>query len=336
MRGSARTERRRTVLVTLGLSAAALVGLAVALLVGGSARIPLTDALPALIGRGQGLADFAIFQTREPRALGGLLAGGLLGLSGALYQGVIRNPLATPDIIGITAGASAGAVAAYVLAPGAGLGVQLSALLGALVLIALVCWFSWRGGLDTYRLILVGIGMSAVAGAVTTYLLTLADLAATIASTRWMIGSLSGLTWRDVLVLATVALFTGAAAVAADRGIRGLAMGDDVAAALGVRVGRVRVWVLVAGAIAAAITASIVGPIGFVALVSGPIATRLAPRGPVLALAPLTGAVLVLTADGLAQNAPLISPVPTGVLTAIVGAPIFVWLLVRSRAGTVR
>lgn len=335
MRSQQRRDLRRATLVISGAAVALLAGIATALTLGGSASIPVTKLLPALVGEGRGLANYVIFETREPRALGAALSGALFGLAGMLYQRVARNPLATPDIVGITSGAGAGAVIIIVLMPSAGLGIPLSALIGALATVGLVVAFTWRQGLDTSRLILVGIGMSAVANSITAYLLTRADLRATAAATRWTIGSVAGLEWSDVARLAALLLVTGAIAIAMSRGLGGLALGDDLAHGLGIRVASVRLVVLGVGAAAAAITTSVVGPIGFVSLIAGPIAVRLLPRGPQLLVAVLVGALIVIWSDVIAQNAPFISPIPTGVLTAIIGAPVFIWLLLRTRAGTV-
>jgi iron complex transport system permease protein len=327
-----RSATARTVAVALGLGAVLLVTAYLSLTLGGSADIPLGDLVPALVDRSSPLANYVVFETRLPRLLGALLAGLLFGLSGRLYQGIVGNPLATPDIIGITSGATAGAVITLA-ARGSGPGLQVAALVGALVTIGLVYLLAWRGGLDTYRLILIGIAVSAAATAVTNYVLVAADLDVLGAAVRWSAGSAAGVQWDDVRLLALVAGGTAVACLLLARSLRGLAMGDDVARGLGVRVEPVRLTALALGATAAALVASVVGPIGFVALVAGPIAMRLAPRGPVLALAGLVGAVEVGLADVLAQNAPLISPVPTGVLTGVVGAPVFIWLLL-AKGGT--
>lgn len=333
MRATLRADRRQGVLAVSVLVVMLVGALAASILLGGSARIAWGDIPPALVGRGRGLAQYVIFETRLPRALGAALGGATFGLAGLFYQRVIRNPLATPDIIGISSGASVGAVAVIVLTPSAGLGIPLASLLGATVMIALVGLLSWRGGLDSYRVILIGIGMSAVASAITSYLMTLASLKGTEAATRWSIGSVAGLTWPEVGLLCGLVLFGAVAASVFSRGLGALSLGDDVAAGLGTRVGALRIAVLVVGAALAALTTSAVGPIAFVSLICGPIATRLVPRGPHTVLTVLLGALLVLGADILAQNAPLISPVPTGVLTSILGAPIFIWLMVRNRTG---
>lgn len=333
LRAAQRAGRRRFGLV-VGVSAALIVALLLLeVTLALPSRVALTDALWAMTGQGRGLADYVVFETRLPRALGALLAGLLFGMSGHLYQRLVRNPLATPDIIGITAGATAGAVTAIVVAPDGGLGVQLSGLAGALLAVLLVFGLTWRGGLDTYRLVLVGIGVSAVGAAVTSYLLRAAERQAIAAVLRWTTGTAGFVQWPDAALLAGVMLGTVLAVLPLVRGLGALGLGDDLARGLGVRVNGVRGAALAVGAAAAALTTSVVGPIGFVALIAGPIAFRLAPRGPHLVPAAMIGAVLVLGADLLAQHAPLVSPVPTGVLTALVGAPVFVWLLLRPLRG---
>ncbi|MFT4217991.1 MAG: iron ABC transporter permease [Micropruina sp.] len=331
MRAARRADQRRAVGWIVGLAAGLVLLLGASILLGGSASIAWSEIPPALLGRGRRLARYVVFETRLPRALGAALSGAVFGLAGLFYQRVIRNPLATPDIIGISSGASVGAVAVIVLTPSAGLGVQLASMLGATAMIALVGLLSWRDGLDPYRVILIGIGMSAVASAATTYLLTLASLQGTEMATRWSTGSVAGLTWPEVALLAGLVAAGGIAAVLFAPGLAGISLGDDLARGLGTRVGQVRIGVLVAGAALAALTTSVVGPIAFVSLICGPIAARLVPRGPQAALTMLLGAVLVVGADTLAQNAPLISPVPTGVLTSVIGAPVFIWLMLRDR-----
>ncbi|MGW4748686.1 FecCD family ABC transporter permease [Streptomyces sp. NPDC004290] len=334
LRAGRRSRDRRT-LLTVSALAVAVLGLTTAsVLLGGIGRIDPADVLPAAFGLRDGLADYMIFRLRMPRALSALLAGALFGLAGSLYQRLIRNPLATPDIVGISAGAGAGAATALLYAPAAfTLGVPAAAVLGSFVLVAAVHLLSWRGGVDTYRLVLVGIGLSAVCTAYTNYLFTVADQQSIAIAMRWTVGSTSAADWDGVTTLAvgfgacaTAALFLG-------RSLAVLALGDGFAAALGARVTASRIGVLLLGAAAAALATSVVGPIGFVSLVSGPIAVRLVGTGRSTLVAPAVGAVMVLGADVLAQHAPLISPVPTGVLTALLGAPYFVWLILRRRQG---
>ncbi|MER6914500.1 iron ABC transporter permease [Streptomyces sp. NPDC000594] len=335
LRAGRRARHRRTA-VTAAVLATLLVALtAASVLLGGIGRVDPADVLPAALGLRTGLADYMIFQLRMPRALAALLAGALFGLAGALYQRLIRNPLATPDIVGITAGASAGATTVLLYAPAAFvLGAPVAAVAGSFVLLAAVHVLSRRdGGIDTYRLVLVGIGLSAVCTAYTNYLLTAADEESIAIAMRWLIGSVNGADWDGVTTLAIGLALCLPAAALLHRPLTGLTLGDQLATGLGTRVAPARVATLLVGAAAAALATGVVGPIGFVSLVAGPIAQRLVGEERAIALAPAVGAVLVLAADVLAQHAPLISPVPTGALTALLGAPYFVWLILRRRPG---
>ncbi|MFF8831203.1 FecCD family ABC transporter permease [Streptomyces sp. NPDC015131] len=334
LRAGRRTRNRRTTVVATAL-VAALLGLTVAsVLLGGIGKVDPADVLPAAFGLRTGLADYMIFQLRMPRALAALLSGALFGLAGALYQRLIRNPLATPDVVGISAGAGAGAVTVLLFAPAAYVvGAPVAAIAGSFVLVGLVYALAWRGGVDTYRLVLVGIGMSAVCTAYTNYLFTVADEHSIAIAMRWTVGSTNAADWDGVTTLAVGLAFCLAATAVLDRSLGSLTLGDQLATGLGTRVTAARVAALLLGAAAAALATSVVGPIGFVSLISGPIAVRLAGAAHATALAPLVGGVIVVGADVLAQNAPLISPVPTGVLTALLGAPYFVWLILRRRQG---
>lgn len=323
--------RLRMAGVVLLLVTAMAVALSAEILVGGTADIPHDEILPALAGEGSALADFVIVQTRLPRGLTALLVGALFGLSGSLYQRLFSNVLATPDIIGVSAGASAGAVAVIIGAGAGGIAVQGGAIAGALLAAALIFGLSWSRRSATYRLILIGIGIGACFTALTSYLLTIADSMASTRAVRWMIGSLSGAEWSDVGTLAiTFAVgLTGAALLAP--ALSTIGFGDSLAAALGTRVRTTRVLTLLSGAALAAVAASVAGPIAFIALVSGPIAARiLLGAGPLPAA--LVGATLLAAADFAAQTAPLISPVPTGVLTGVIGAPILIILLLTRKA----
>ncbi|MEU9862512.1 iron ABC transporter permease [Streptomyces sp. NPDC047971] len=334
LRAGRRARRRRALLVGAVL-ATALVGLtAASVLLGGVGRVDPADVLPAAFGLRTGLADYMIFQLRMPRALSAVLAGALFGLAGSLYQRLIRNPLATPDILGISAGAGAGAATVLLFAPGAlAVGVPAAAVMGSFGLVCAIQLLSWRGAVDTYRLVLVGIGLSALCTAYTNYLFTVADQQSLAIAMRWTVGSTSAADWPGVTTLAIGLLVCAAAALVLGRSLGTLALGDTFASGLGTRVTASRIGILLLGAAAAALATSVVGPIGFVSLVSGPIAVRLVGIDRSTVVAPAIGAVIVIGADVLAQNAPLISPVPTGVLTALLGAPYFVWLILRRGQG---
>jgi iron complex transport system permease protein len=321
--------RWRSVLVPV-VGAVVLVLLSAVSLGRGDFPIGLADVLRALVGIGDPGQQFVIRELRAPRIVVGLLVGAALGVAGALFQTSARNPLASPDVLGITQGASAGAVAAIVLGGGA-FGVPLAALCGALLTGALLFGLTWRAGVDGTRLVLVGIALWAVASALVDWLLTRADIRDAASAYVWITGSLNARTWEHAVPLAIVLAVLLPLALGGGRVLGALQLGDDTARGLGVRLAAAQAGaVLVAvGCVAAAVAAA--GPVGFVALAVPQLALRLTggSRPPVLASA-VVGAVLVVGADLVARTL-LPQVLPVGILTAGIGAPYLLWLLVRGR-----
>jgi iron complex transport system permease protein len=324
--------RPRVVLVTVvGL---VLMVLAAALNLGrGDFPISVPDVLRTLVGAGTAAQEFIVLELRLPRTLTGLLVGAALALSGAITQTIARNPLASPDILGVTAGASATAVAVIVLGGvggstlGAYVGLPLAALLGGLGTAALVYALAYRQGIEGYRLVLVGVGVGAVASAITSWLLVKAEIWEAAEATVWLTGSLNGRGWEHVLPIAVTLAVLVPATLILGNGLSVLQLGDDVARGLGQRVDAARsALLLLAVALAAVATAS-AGPILFVALVVPQITQRMvgAARPPLLASA-VYGALLTSSADLIARTA-LGSELPVGIVTAILGAPYLLYLL---------
>ncbi|MGY1590655.1 FecCD family ABC transporter permease [Geodermatophilus sp. SYSU D00708] len=304
----------------------------------GDFPIGLADVLRTLVGLGEPRQEFIVLQLRAPRIVVGALVGIAFGIAGALFQTFARNPLASPDILGITQGASVGAVAAIVLGGSAsatgllgGLGVPLAALLGALVTGALLFVLAWRRGVDGYRLVLVGIALWAVASALTDWLLTRAEIYDAASAYVWITGSLNARTWGQAVPLALALAVLVPAALATSRALAVLQFGDDTARGLGVRLAPTQAGVVLVAVALTAAAVSAAGPISYVALVVPQIAVRLVggSRPPLLASA-LLGAALVLGADLLTRTV-LPDALPVGILTAAVGAPYLLWLLVRGR-----
>jgi ABC-type enterobactin transport system permease subunit len=299
----------------------------------GDFPIGIPDVLRTLVGLGKGAQGFIILELRAPRIVVGLLVGLALGIAGALFQTFARNPLASPDTLGITMGASVGAVGAIVLSGGAlgALGIPLAALLGALGTGVLLFLLTWRAGIDGYRLVLVGIALWSFGTALVDWLLTNAEIYDAASAYVWITGSLNARTWDHALPLAVALAVLLPLALALSRVLRILQVGDDTARGLGVRLQSAQAaTVLVAvGCVAFAVSAA--GPITFVALVVPQIAVRLTggSRPPLLASGVL-GAVLVVGAD-LVTRTLLPEALPVGILTAVLGAPYLLWLLVRGR-----
>ncbi|MFI6479506.1 FecCD family ABC transporter permease [Nonomuraea sp. NPDC050663] len=294
--------------------------------------------------RGVVEGDFVVMELRLPRALTGALVGAALAMAGGITQSIARNPLASPEILGVTTGASvtvvAGIVASGSVYGGASglllsLGIPVLALLGGLLGAALVYSLAWRRGLDGYRLVLVGIGVAAVFTNVKYWLLTVGDVNDTTRAMVWISGSLHGRGWEHVLpvFLALAALVP--VALAATRALDALRFADDTAMSLGVRLNPARAgMILLAVGLAAVATAS-AGPIAFVALASPQIALRLTGSGrPPLLTSAIVGAVLVAAADLIARTAFAPVELPVGIVTAVLGAPYLIYLLIRMRRGT--
>lgn len=313
----------------------ALAALAVGVLALGSGDYPLSPAavLRALAGQGHPADVLVVNELRLPRVATALLVGMALGLAGAVFQAVVRNPLGSPDILGFTGGAATGALVAVVLAGGGGATLAGGAVAGGLVTGLLVYGLAWRQGVHGYRLILVGIGVAAVLTGVNGYLLTRAKVEEASRAVLWMTGSLDGRGWDDVLPLAGLMLFVlPLILLGCSRGLRMLEMGDDAAGALGVRVERVRLVLLGAAVLLVSLAASAAGPVAFVALTAPQLARRLtrAP-GPNLLPATCMGALLLSAADLAGQRVFPGHQLPVGVVTGVLGGGYLVWLLATER-----
>jgi iron complex transport system permease protein len=297
----------------------------------GEFPLPLGDVLATLAGGGHQADRFIVIDVRLPRALVAALAGAALAVSGAVFQILVRNPLASPDIIGITRGASVAAVTVFVVGASAAL-IPLAAFGGAVAAAALLYVLAWRGGLSPYRLVLVGIAVEALGTAGTTYALIRGRIEDVQQAAVWLVGSLNSRAFTDVWPLvAGLAVLAPAVALLA-RPLDALSLGEDQARALGVRVEAARLGLVVAAAGLAAIAVAATGPIGFVAFIAPHIARALtrANGAAVLPAAALCGALLVLASD-LAGRL-LLSPteIPVGIVTSVLGAPFFLWLLYRA------
>lgn len=318
----------RTALVCAVLTAAVLVVAAVSLSVG-DYPVSLGGVVDSLLGRGSAGDSFIVVTLRLPRLVTGLLVGAALGMSGAVFQSLSRNPLGSPDIVGFTSGAAAAAVAEIVLVHGGQVAVAAAAIVGGLVTALVVYLISFRrGGVAGYRLILVGIGVSAMLASVTAYLLTRATLYDAENAQVWLIGSLTATRWEIVTPLAVaLAVLTPIVLVAGSR-LGWLEMGDDAARALGVPVERTRlVLVIAATGLCAAATAA-AGPIAFVALAAPQLCRRLARSGGAqLVPAAFMGAFLLPASDLAAQHVLAANDLPVGVLTGVIGGGYLCWLL---------
>ncbi|SCG43284.1 FecCD family ABC transporter permease [Micromonospora coxensis] len=298
---------------------------------GGDYPMSPADVLRTLTGGGTAAEEFVVGELRLPRLVTALGVGGALALAGAVMQSLLRNPLASPDVLGITQGAATGALVVVVVGGGS-LTLAGAALAGGVATGLLIGAVTGGRGLAGFRVVLVGIGVTAILTGFNGWLLTRAPLMDAARAVLWLTGSLDGRGWAQALpllaVLATLTpvLLTGA------RALSMVELGDDTATALGVSVARVRQALLAAAVLLAAVGAAAAGPVSFVALTAPHLARRLtrAP-GPNLLASALVGAVLLVAADLMAQRAFADRQLPVGVVTGVLGGAYLVWLLAAQR-----
>jgi len=330
---------------TLTLTAVVLALLAVAL--AGTAafgEIPfsLLDVVRAVFGQGSHLAQLIVREFRLPRALEGALIGGMLGLSGALFQRLVQNPLVAPDIIGVTEGAAVAAVAVIILGANQNI-LPLATFAGGIAAATVGFLLSLRRGLSPYRLVLVGIAINALLYAVMAFILSIpavteGQIVRLAEAQDWLYGSLDNSLWSQVRLLALVFAILGPAALMLGRALDLLALGEDTARSLSLRVGPTRSAVVLVGVLLAATAVSMAGPIGFVAFIAPHIARRIGknPANGSLALSAAVGALLLVVADYIAKRILEPTQLPVGIVTVALGAPYFLALLYRGgRQGNV-
>ncbi|MFC6083096.1 FecCD family ABC transporter permease [Sphaerisporangium aureirubrum] len=302
----------------------------------GDYPIALTGVVKALAGIGDPGTLLVVRELRLPRTLVGLLVGVAFGVSGAVFQTMTRNPLASPDMIGLTQGAGTAVVASIVLGWDDGLGLQALGLLGTLLTALLVYALAWKGGATGYRIILVGIGVSWICTSVTDYLVARGGKFQAQAALGWLVGNLNGRDFDEAVPLAVALAVLLPVTLVLTRHLRTLQLGDDVATGLGTSVQPTRLALLLAGVGLVGFGVAAAGPVAFVALAAPQIAQRLAGTAwpPPLA-AGLTGGLVVLAADLATRTLIPGTEVPVGIVTGVLGAPVLLWLLIRAnRAGS--
>ncbi|AKU18277.1 FecCD family ABC transporter permease [Luteipulveratus mongoliensis] len=323
-----RTDRR-AVVVCVALAALCVVAAFVTL---GTGSLPVSpmEVLRTVVGRGAAGNDFVVMDIGLPRACNALLVGAALGVAGALIQALTRNPLGSPDVVGFDSGAATGALIGLLILNVGPSGVSTLAVVGGLATAAAVYFFSAGGSGNGYRLILVGIGVGATLTAVNSYLLTRSRSYDSLVAARWLAGSLNDSTWRDVTVIGIGLVLLLPCGVALSRQLRIFQLGEETAAALGVRVGRLHIAVLAVSVGLAALAISTAGPVSFVALVAPQLVARVT-RGaaPQVVSSALMGALLLTVSDFVAQRAFGSTDLPVGVVTGGVGGVYLVWLLSR-------
>ncbi|MGO1164349.1 FecCD family ABC transporter permease [Brucella sp. C7-11G] len=319
---------RRSLLTGLALFALILL-VSIASLTSGSYPIPIPDALRALCGEGEDMVRTIVIEWRLPRVLLAILLGASLGMSGAIFQSLTRNPLGSPDIIGFAAGSYTGALIVILLLSGGYYETAAGALIGGILTALAVYLLAWRNGMQGFRLIIVGIGISAMLSAFNGWMIKVADLNVALSAAIWGAGSLNGLGFDQLVPVAMVLLLILPLTMLLARPMRQLQMGDDAARASGVNANRTRVSLMILGVALTAIVTAAAGPIAFISLAAPQIARRIT-RAAGVALIPsaLTGSGLLIIADYTAQHA-FATQLPVGIMTVSIGGVYFLTLLIR-------
>ncbi len=315
-----------------------LLTLALAVIAIGTGEFPLspTAVVETLLGGGPPGAEFIVNELRLPRVVAALVCGAALGVSGAIFQAITRNPLGSPDVVGFQAGCVSGALFVITVLGGGGWQASAGAVAGGLGTAVVVYGLAFKGRrLSSFRLVLVGIAIAALMIALTDFMLSRARIEEAQEATRWLLGSLNGRTWGEVgpLLIACAVLLPLAAP--AGRALKALELGDDAAPGLGQRVELTRgaLVALAVGLVAATTTA--IGPVAFVALAAPQIAKRvLRTAEPSLIGAAVVGALIVQASDIAAQRIVPDTPLPVGVVTGAVGGVYLVWLLAAEWRGS--
>lgn len=319
----------RRELVVVGILLAVIVLVGAFALTQGEYRIPLEKLLAALTGNGSESVLRIVLDWRLPRVVVAIVGGIALGLSGAIFQSITRNPLGSPDIIGFNSGAFTGALIVTLVIGGNYAAMVSGALIGGLATALLVYVLAWSRGVQGFRLIVIGIAISAVLNAFNDYLQLRADLNAAIVAASWGMGSLADLGWSDVVpvTIATAVLVPLLALLARRLGM--LELGDDIAKSLGIPVERTRLLLLVIGVALTATVTAVAGPIIFVALAAPQLARRLTKSAGISLLpSAAMGAALLLVSDVVAQRIIAPAALPVGAVTVTLGGVYLIVLLI--------
>lgn len=324
-RVAVRLEWRSVIVCTVLALAAA--GVAVLALMTGSYSLGPGQVVSALTGGETGLVHEIVVEWRLPRVAAALVFGAALGVSGAVFQSLLRNPLADPGVIGFAQGSYTGALIVILLVNGSYVQLAGGAMLGGMATAVAVYLLAYRRGVQGFRLIIVGIGVAAMLQSVNTWLILKAELDQAMSAAAWGAGSLNGVSWNQVVIGGTCIAVLLLLAGMLSRPLRQLELGDDAAASQGVRVSPARLGLIVVGVALTATVTAASGPIVFISLVAPQISRRLTrTAGITLAPAAFVGALLCLAADYIAQHvAP--TPLPVGLITVMLGGGYLGWLL---------
>lgn len=324
---------KRTALLALALCLAAA-ALAVYSVASGTINYSLAEVISALALRGEDKTELVIWSIRLPRAVAAIAVGMALGAAGSVFQSISRNALGSPDVIGFTTGAATGAVLQIVLYNKGAAATALSAVTFGVVTAVIVYLLSRnRGSTGGYRLVLIGIGVSAMLSALNTLLLAWGDLDLAVKARIWLSGSLNAREWNDVYPALIALAICLPMLIYYSRPLNILEMGDDQAKQLGVNTERLRLIVMILGVLLTSVAVAAAGPIAFIALAAPQIVSRITGAARIQVICSgLFGAVLLLAADMISRNLPTSYAVPVGLTTGVIGGFYLLWILTRQKA----
>ncbi|MDF0728233.1 iron chelate uptake ABC transporter family permease subunit [Cytobacillus sp. S13-E01] len=323
------TKRRRRYKLVTSLLAIISFALCVTMLMLGNTIYPVQDVIRVLLGEDVKGASFAVGTIRFPRMMAGVFAGFAFGVVGHVFQTMLRNPLANPNVIGITAGSSAAAVFCIIVLQASNMVVSIASVVGGLATVLVIFLLSKGTSFSIGRLILIGIGIQAMLNAIISYLLLIGQQHDVPTAMRWLSGSLNGSKMENIYPLIITVLIFTPIIIALGKRLDMLELGEQAATTLGVNTDKTRLILIISSVLIIALATATTGPIAFVAFLSGPIAKRLVGVGfSTIIPAGLVGIILVLASDLIGQFA-FVARYPVGVITGILGAPYLIYLLIR-------
>ncbi|USK70293.1 FecCD family ABC transporter permease [Peribacillus asahii] len=324
-----RIKRRRRFILVTSLLAIIAFTLCSTMLMLGNTIYPVSDVIRVLLGEKVKGASFAVGTIRFPRMVAGVLAGFAFGVAGHVFQTMLRNPLANPNVIGITAGSSAAAVFCIIVLHASNAFVSIASIIGGLATVIVIFLLSRSTSFSIGRLILIGIGIQAMLNAAISYLLLIGQQHDIPTAMRWLSGSLNGAKMENLYPLMVTVLIFAPIIIVLGKRLDMLELGEQTATSLGVDTDKTRLVLIISSVLIIALATAATGPIAFVAFLSGPIAKRLVGVGfSSIIPAGLVGIILVLASDLVGQFA-FVARYPVGVITGILGAPYLIYLLIR-------
>lgn len=325
---SRRKRKRRYISMNIVLTLIAVICIG-AMLMLGNTIYPVKDVIAVLLGEEVKGATFAVGTIRLPRMLAGAFAGFAFGAGGYIFQTMLRNPLANPNVIGVTTGSSAAAVFCIIVLHASQTFISIASIVGGLATVLIIYLLSKSKGFSIGRLILIGIGIQAMLNAFISYLMVIGNTHDIPSAMRWMSGSLNGAKMNVITPLIIIVVICTPILLAYAKQLSIIELGEEAATALGVSTNKTRIILLVTSVLMIAMATAVTGPIAFVAFLAGPIANRIVGVGfSNLIPAGLVGVILVLAADLIGQFAFEVR-YPVGVITGIIGAPYLIYLLIR-------